>query len=122
MHGYVCRRLRSLLPVVGGISMEIPARGCVISGIVYGVYYSSTCCVAVIFDEPNHAPIFPATSADACPPPPSQEDPTRYLPAWGGFCSYGIAHESVWNEANLGPASNPDYWLMVDGVLHLFRR
>ncbi|CAN0110439.1 unnamed protein product, partial [Hapterophycus canaliculatus] len=48
-------------------------------------------------------------------------DPVRYLPAWGGFCSYGISHEIVWNKYNLGPASNPDFWLIVDDKLYLFR-
>ncbi|CAN0254548.1 unnamed protein product, partial [Pylaiella littoralis] len=47
--------------------------------------------------------------------------PATYLPAWGGFCSYGISKESVWNADNLGPASNPDFWLIVDGQLYLFR-
>lgn len=46
----------------------------------------------------------------------------RYLPAWGGFCSYGISHEIIWNQDNLGPSSNPDFWLIVDDQLYLFRR
>ncbi|CAM9697040.1 unnamed protein product [Scytosiphon promiscuus] len=50
-----------------------------------------------------------------------ESDPVRYLPAWGGFCSYGISHEIVWNQDNLGPSSNPDYWLIVDDQLYLFR-
>lgn len=46
----------------------------------------------------------------------------RYIPAWGGFCSYGVAREIIWNVENLGPASNPDYWTIYNGVLYLFRR
>lgn len=70
----------------------------------------------------TYPPIFPAASADPHARACSQEDPTHYLPSWGGFCSYGVAHEIVWNAANLGPASNPDYWLILDDVLYLFRR
>lgn len=52
----------------------------------------------------------------------SQSDPVRYVPAWGGFCSYGIAHEVEWNENVLGPNADPDYWWIKDGVLYLFKR
>ncbi|CAM9986848.1 unnamed protein product [Laminaria digitata] len=51
-----------------------------------------------------------------------ENDPTYYLPAWGGFCAYGIAHEVVWNVNNLGPSADPSYWwISGDGVLYLFR-
>ena len=52
----------------------------------------------------------------------SQSNPVRYLPAFGGFCSYGISREIIWNETNLGPASNPDFWLIYEDQLYLFRR
>eukprot|EP00752_Nemacystus_decipiens_P016488 g14739.t1 len=50
-----------------------------------------------------------------------ESNPERYLPAFGGFCSYGVSHEPIWNEANLGPPSNPDFWLIYEGRLYLFR-
>ena len=52
----------------------------------------------------------------------SQNDPAYYIPAWGGFCSYGIAHEVVENVGILGPAADPGHWWIEDEVLYLFRR
>ncbi|CAM9168595.1 unnamed protein product [Ectocarpus sp. 8 AP-2014] len=50
-----------------------------------------------------------------------ESDPERYLPAWGGFCGFGISHEVVWSPDVLGPPSNPDFWLIEDDRLYLFR-
>ncbi|CAN0007734.1 unnamed protein product [Ascophyllum nodosum] len=50
-----------------------------------------------------------------------ESNPAKYLPAWGGFCSYGISHEIVWDPEILGPKSNPDFWLIIDDQLYLFR-
>ncbi|CAM9809812.1 unnamed protein product, partial [Ectocarpus sp. 12 AP-2014] len=50
-----------------------------------------------------------------------ESDPERYLPAWGGFCSFGISHEVIWGPDVLGPPSNPDFWLIEDDRLYLFR-
>mmetsp|Transcript_15226 Transcript_15226/g.20785 ORF Transcript_15226/g.20785 Transcript_15226/m.20785 type:complete len:304 (-) Transcript_15226:55-966(-) len=49
-------------------------------------------------------------------------DPWKYAPAWGGFCSWGIALELQpkwpWEEDFLGPPASPwEGWLIVDGVL-----
>lgn len=53
----------------------------------------------------------------------SQEQPTRYIPAWGGFCSWGISEEDWWTAENLGPQADPNMWLITDdGILHFFRR
>ncbi|CAM9360263.1 unnamed protein product, partial [Hapterophycus canaliculatus] len=50
-------------------------------------------------------------------------DPLAYLPAWGGFCSYGVAAEDFWTPDTLGPFSNPSKWIIgSDGKLHVFRR
>lgn len=52
-----------------------------------------------------------------------QDDPTKYIPAWGGFCSYGIADEGVWTVDTLGPFGDPSVWtISLDGKLHVFRR
>lgn len=52
-----------------------------------------------------------------------QENPEAYLPAFGGFCSFGIAAETVWNRDNLGPFADPSKWkIMPDGTLRVFRR
>mmetsp|Transcript_18757 Transcript_18757/g.40834 ORF Transcript_18757/g.40834 Transcript_18757/m.40834 type:complete len:379 (-) Transcript_18757:4639-5775(-) len=50
------------------------------------------------------------------------DDPWRYAPAWGGFCSWGIALELPpswpWDVDYLGPPASPwNGWLIVDGVL-----
>lgn len=51
-----------------------------------------------------------------------ESDPERYLPAWGGFCSYGIAKEPVWKTNNLGPFADPSKWkILSDNRLHVFR-
>lgn len=51
-----------------------------------------------------------------------REDPWKYAPAWGGFCSYGVALELApqwpWQTDFLGPPASPwDGWLIQDGVL-----
>lgn len=45
---------------------------------------------------------------------------TRYAPQFGGFCSWGIAAESVWTAATLGPDVDPNVWEIRDGKLYLF--
>mmetsp|Transcript_76400 Transcript_76400/g.153396 ORF Transcript_76400/g.153396 Transcript_76400/m.153396 type:complete len:253 (+) Transcript_76400:35-793(+) len=49
-----------------------------------------------------------------------EADPTAYLPQYGGFCSWGIAEESVWTLDTLGPSANPDVWEVIDGKLYFF--
>jgi len=49
-------------------------------------------------------------------------DPWKYAPAWGGFCSWGIARELApewpWKIDFLGPPASPwTGWSIVDGVL-----
>ena len=39
---------------------------------------------------------------------------------YGGFCSYGISHESQWTSTNLGPNTNPDTWQILHGKLYMF--
>ncbi|CAN0556487.1 unnamed protein product, partial [Laminaria digitata] len=52
-----------------------------------------------------------------------QAEPLSYIPAWGGFCSYGISEEDWWTRANLGPDADPNSWLITEGgSLHFFRR
>ncbi|CAN0483288.1 unnamed protein product [Ectocarpus sp. 12 AP-2014] len=50
-----------------------------------------------------------------------ENDKLKYVPAWGGFCSYGIANESVWTSTTLGPFGNPSKWGIYGGRLHIFR-
>lgn len=50
------------------------------------------------------------------------ENPWKFSPAWGGFCSWGIALELPpswpWAIDYLGPPASPwNGWLIVDGVL-----
>ncbi|CAM9210341.1 unnamed protein product [Ectocarpus fasciculatus] len=45
----------------------------------------------------------------------------EYVPAWGGFCSYGVANEPVWTHTTLGPFGNPSKWGIYGGRLHIFR-
>mmetsp|Transcript_589 Transcript_589/g.994 ORF Transcript_589/g.994 Transcript_589/m.994 type:complete len:325 (-) Transcript_589:33-1007(-) len=50
------------------------------------------------------------------------KDPWQYAPAWGGFCSWGIARELPpqwpWKIDYLGPPASPwTGWSIVDGVL-----
>lgn len=51
-----------------------------------------------------------------------REDPWRYAPAWGGFCSWGVALELPpkwpWQPNFLGPPASPwNGWLIVNGTL-----
>ena len=48
-------------------------------------------------------------------------EPARYVPSWGGFCAYGIADESWWTKASLGPQADPQRWAIVDDRLFVFR-
>ena len=43
-----------------------------------------------------------------------------YAPQFGGFCSWGIAEESVWTADTLGPDVDPNVWEIRDGKLYLF--
>jgi YHS domain-containing protein len=50
------------------------------------------------------------------------QDPWKYAPAWGGFCSWGVALERSpqwpWQIDFLGPPASPwEGWAVVDGVL-----
>jgi len=49
-------------------------------------------------------------------------DPWKYAPAWGGFCSWGVALEKPpkwpWKINYLGPPASPwEGWLIVNGTL-----
>ncbi|CAN0059885.1 unnamed protein product [Ascophyllum nodosum] len=51
-----------------------------------------------------------------------EQEPLNYIPAWGGFCSWGISREDWWTAETLGPDTDPNYWVITDdGVLHFFR-
>jgi hypothetical protein len=47
-------------------------------------------------------------------------EPEKYLPAYGGFCSWGVSGEDMWTTYNLGPKSDPDVWKIINGRLYLF--
>lgn len=50
------------------------------------------------------------------------EDPDYYVPAFGGFCSYGVAEETVWSASNMGPQSDPEeQWIIYDDRLFMNR-
>lgn len=52
-----------------------------------------------------------------------QSNPDKYVPAFGGFCSFGVAAEPVWTADTLGPFGDPSKWtISLDGRLHVFRR
>eukprot|EP01062_Namystynia_karyoxenos_P069256 TRINITY_DN64782_c0_g1_i1.p1 TRINITY_DN64782_c0_g1~~TRINITY_DN64782_c0_g1_i1.p1 ORF type:complete len:230 (+),score=52.20 TRINITY_DN64782_c0_g1_i1:79-690(+) len=58
-------------------------------------------------------------------------DPNKYVPAWGGFCAWGIAREGTdsnpspqaqpgwpWDGKHMGPPCGPtDGWKIIDGRL-----
>ena len=46
--------------------------------------------------------------------------PRYYVPQYGGFCSFGVAHEPQWTRKTLGPPVDPDSWLILDDKLYLF--
>lgn len=53
-------------------------------------------------------------------------DPGKYVPAWGGFCSLGIAAEFCnfgyyWDKECLGPMPSIDTWQYIEGKLYFFR-
>lgn len=39
-------------------------------------------------------------------------DPEKYMPAYGGYCAYGVAKGATYN-------IDPEAWKIVDGVLYL---
>ncbi len=41
-----------------------------------------------------------------------EKEPEKYLPAYGGYCAYGVSVGKKF-------ASNPEVWKIVDGVLYL---
>jgi YHS domain-containing protein len=52
------------------------------------------------------------------------KNPTKYLPQWGGFCSWGIATEFCpsypWSDTCLGPSGNWYAWTIVDDGMYFF--
>jgi hypothetical protein len=59
-------------------------------------------------------------------------NPPRYMPAWGGFCAWGISREGTdgnpsidaepgwpWTTQHLGPPCNPhDGWAVINDRLY----
>ncbi|MDG2126203.1 MAG: YHS domain-containing (seleno)protein [Verrucomicrobiales bacterium] len=43
-----------------------------------------------------------------------KENPEAYLPAYGGYCAYGVAEDGDRNRVDF------DVWDVIDGRLHLF--
>lgn len=59
----------------------------------------------------------------AFPFPILQKSPLYFLPAWGGFCGWGISGEDWWTKYNLGPDADPRCWMITeDDVLRVFHR
>ena len=48
-------------------------------------------------------------------------DPGRYVPAYGGFCGYGMCCEDWWTPGDMEADVNPNVWVYVDGRLFSFR-
>jgi YHS domain-containing protein len=48
--------------------------------------------------------------------------PTDYLPKYGGFCAWGISEETWWTSTTLGPAANPNEWVIIDSSLYFFMK
>lgn len=50
----------------------------------------------------------------------SDTEKWKYLPAWGGFCAWGIAEEYEpdysWSAEQLGPYADPNIWQIIDGA------
>jgi YHS domain-containing protein len=50
--------------------------------------------------------------------------PDHYLPAWGGYCSWGMSAEICpkypWTVGCLGPPGVWSYWTIIDGRLYFF--
>ena len=54
------------------------------------------------------------------------ENPDKYLPKYGGFCSFGIAAEYcnfdfVWDKDCLGPEASINAWQYIDEKLYFYR-
>ncbi len=53
-----------------------------------------------------------------------EENPTKYLPQWGGFCAWGISGEYcpnyAWSADCLGPAGNWYAWNIFQDKLYFF--
>ena len=49
-----------------------------------------------------------------------EADPSAYAPQYGGFCAWGIAAETQWTKATLGPDADPNVWEVIDGKLYVF--
>ena len=52
------------------------------------------------------------------------EEPSKYAPQYGGFCSWGISGEFCpqypWSSSCLGPSGNWEYWTIYDEKLYFF--
>uniref|UniRef100_A0A7S3JR48 YHS domain-containing protein n=1 Tax=Aureoumbra lagunensis TaxID=44058 RepID=A0A7S3JR48_9STRA len=47
-------------------------------------------------------------------------NPDKYVPKFGGFCSYGITNEFFWTKDTLGPNANKNVWIIYDDHLFVF--
>lgn len=51
-------------------------------------------------------------------------NPEKYIPQWGGFCSYGISSEFCpeypWSRDCMGPSISVNHWTIYKGKLYFF--
>eukprot|EP00640_Fibrocapsa_japonica_P000378 CAMPEP_0113936792 /NCGR_PEP_ID=MMETSP1339-20121228/3588_1 /TAXON_ID=94617 /ORGANISM="Fibrocapsa japonica" /LENGTH=238 /DNA_ID=CAMNT_0000939347 /DNA_START=33 /DNA_END=749 /DNA_ORIENTATION=- /assembly_acc=CAM_ASM_000762 len=50
-----------------------------------------------------------------------ESNPDMYKPQFGGFCSFGVAYESIWEAETLDAPGNPMLYLKIEGKLYFFR-
>jgi len=50
-----------------------------------------------------------------------ESDPEKYLPAWGGYCAYGVSVEIAQQSELFSVKSDPNQWVILDDRLFLFR-
>ncbi|CAM9169713.1 unnamed protein product [Ectocarpus sp. 8 AP-2014] len=111
------------LPVLGGVDVveywRLPSAAEAVLGSpnlmsVFGNY-------RFFFSSVENLRVFEARGFSLRSAGLGSHDKLKYVPAWGGFCSYGIANEPVWTSTTLGPFGNPSKWGIYDGRLHIFR-
>jgi len=80
---------------------------------------------SIVRGAPNQTSTFLFATADNAEA--FAADPWKYVPAYGGFCAYGLAFENSsaasggwpWERSWIGPPGDPDVWKLHNGRLFI---
>ena len=94
--------------------------GPAVSGYDVVAYWSLSSGSSAVRGHSNHSPLGNYRSISSGEPRRVPIQREGYAPQFGGFCSWGIAEESVWTSGHARPGRRPERVGDRDGKLYLF--